>query len=304
MKKIKLPQPYAQMVACGALGSIPNIFEETKKLEKVFVFAEDFDDIDDKGLDFDNELHQRIWNEMTLGNIPDSTFSYNCFIGYVIVSVEEEVKDKWLPETDKYLKVKVAKEFKTYVDNYETAFPVLEATKVKSSGLRRMERNGSQLIVPVGREAWNALKYKETMNQVFLFWEQYMSEIAPSLFSEELDEEEMTDIIFKYRNQTKRFEAYGAGSNCKTLEILIDEKGKKKNKCYFTFDFNLEYINKGAYIEEIPSQPKDEIKFKEREDATEREDEDVTEFERREFHYPWPRFISTPMGGMTKWRRR
>ena len=70
MKKIKLPQPYAQMVVCGALGSIPNIFEETKRLEKVFVFAEDFDDINDKGLDFDNKLHQRVWNEMTLGIYP------------------------------------------------------------------------------------------------------------------------------------------------------------------------------------------------------------------------------------------
>lgn len=294
MKKIKLPQPYAQMVVCGALGSIPNIFDHINRLEKVYVFAENFDDLDNQGLNFDNELHQRVWNEMRLGNIPDSTFSYDCFIGYVIVSSEEDADDKWWSDTEKYLKVKVAKEYKTYVENYETTFPVLEAAKVKSCGLRRMERNGSQLIVPVGRETWNALKYKETMNQVFLFWEQYMSEITPFLFSNEDDDDEMTDIIFKYRNQTKRFEAYNAGSNCKTLEILIDEKGKKKHKSYFTFDFNLLYINYGNTFAEIPSQPKGQTIDSGSED----------ELEKREFCNPWPRFISTPMGGMTKWKRR
>ncbi len=165
-----------------------------------------------------------------------------------------------------------------------------------------MERNGSQLIVPVGRETWNALKYRETMNQVFLFWEQYMSKIAPFLFSEELDEEEMTDIIFKYRNQTKRFEAYSAGSSCKTLEILIDKKGKKKIKTYFTFNFNLERINKGYYYEDIPSQPQGKTVFEESEAGV--DSEEVTEFERRDYRNPWPRFISTPMGGMTKWKRR
>ncbi len=302
MKKIKLPQPYAQMVVCGALGSIPNIFEDTKRLEKVFVFAEDFDDINDQGLNFDNDLHQRVWNEMTLGNIPDRIFSTDCFIGYVIVSAEEVAEDQWMPDTEKYLKVKVAKEYKTYVENYETTFSVLEAAKVKSGGLRRMERNRSQLIVPLGREAWNALKYRETLNQVFLFWEQYMSKITPFLFSEELDEEEMTDIIFKYRNQTKRFEAYTAGSNVKTLEILIEEKGKKKYKSYFTFDFNLERINKGYYYEEIPSQPQGKIVFEESQAGIDRDEE--TEFERRDYRNPWPRFISTPMGGMNKWRRR
>lgn len=296
MKKIKLPQPYAQMVACGALGSIPNIFEETKKLEKVFVFAEDFDDIDDKGLDFDNELHQRIWNEMTLGNIPDKTFFTDCFIGYVIVSSEEEVKDKWMQDTEKYLKVKVAKEFKTYIDNYETTFSVLEAAKVKSGGLRRMERNGSQLIVPVGKDAWNALKYKESLSKVFLFWEKYMSEITSFIFSNEDYEGEMTDIIFKYRNQTKRFDADSCGSNYRALEIMIDEKGKKKYKSYFTFDFHLLYINYGNTFAEIPSQAKGQ--------TVDPENEDVDEYEKREFCNPRPRFISTPMGGMTKWKRR
>lgn len=296
MKKIKLPQPYAQMVVCGALGSIPNIFEETKRLEKVFVFAEDFDDINDKGLDFDNKLHQRVWNEMTLGNIPDKTFSTDCFIGYVIVSSEEEVKDKWKQDTEKYLKVKVAKEFKTYVENFETTFSVLEAAKIKSGGLRRMDRNGSQLIIPVGRETWNAFKYKETINQVFLFWEQYMSEITPFLLANKDDDDEMTDIIFKYRNQTKRFEADGAGSNIKTLDILIDNKGKKIYKNYFAFDFNLLYINNGNSYAEIPSQPKGQ--------ALDPECEDEAESEEREFCNPRPRFISTPMGGMTKWKRR
>lgn len=296
MKKIRLPQPYAQMVVCGALSSIPNIFKDTKRLEKVFVFAEEFEDIDDQGLNFDNGLHQRVWNEMKLGNIPDRTFSIDCFIGYVIVSTEEEADDKWRSVAEKHLKVKVAKEFKTYVEAYETTFPVLEAAKVKSSGLRRMERNGNQLIVPVGRETWNALKYKETIDQVFLFWEQYMSEITPLLFSNEDDDDEMTDIIFKYRNQTKRFEAYGAGSNIKTLDVLIDKKGKKVYKNYFTFDFNLLYINNGNTYEEIPSQPKGR--------AIDPESEDETESDKREFCNPWPRFISTPMGGMTKWKRR
>lgn len=284
------------MVVCGALGSIPNIFEDTKRLEKVFVFAEDFDDIDGQGLNYDNELHQRVWNEMTLGNIPDRSFSFDCFIGYVIVSSEEEVEDKWLPDTEKYLKVKVAKEYKTYVDNYETTFSVLEAAKVKSGGLRRMERNGSQLIVPVGRETWNALKYKETVSQVFLFWEMYMSKITPFVFSNEDYDGEITDIIFKYRNHTKRFEADSCGSNYRALEILIDEKGKQKYKSYFTFDFNLLNINYGNTFAEIPSQPKDQ--------TLDIESEDETESGKREFCNPWPRFISTPMGGMTKWRRR
>lgn len=35
------------MVVCGALRSIPDIFKETKRLDKVNIFAEDFEDIDE-----------------------------------------------------------------------------------------------------------------------------------------------------------------------------------------------------------------------------------------------------------------
>lgn len=101
MRKLRLPQPFAQMVVCGALKSIPNIFDDIKKLEKVFIYADDFEEEFKHGLVFSDKLHQRIWNEITLGNIPDETFYSNCFIGDVIVSSEEKVEDKWNPNCEK-----------------------------------------------------------------------------------------------------------------------------------------------------------------------------------------------------------
>lgn len=301
MRKIRLPQPYAQMVACGALKSIPNVFDDIKKLEKVYIFADDFEDKYRSGLDFDNELHQRIWNEMTLGNIPDKTYSYNCFIGYVIVSAEEESEDNWMANCDKYLKTKVAKEFKEYIDNFECPDSILQEAKTKAKVLQRMVRNGDSLIVPVGKDTWDALKYRETIDSVFLFWEPYMSEISPFLFSKEFMEfesEDIVDIIFKYRNLTKRFEADCAGSNVRSCKVVVDKSGKTKVKSYFTFDFNLENIIKGGCYEEIPYKPQ-------KKHIEKSSDEDIEENTSvREFRNPWPRFISTPMGGMNKWRKR
>lgn len=294
VKKIRLPQPYAQMVVCGALQTIPNLFDDAKRLEKVFIFAEDFTDCMG-GLNVDYKLHQRVWNEMTLGNIPDETFHYDCFIGYVIVSSEEKPCDKWYSECQEHLQVKSAKEFRSYIADYDTAFSILESAKTKGSGLKRMIRNGNKLTVPLGKRAWRDLKYKETLRNVFLFWEPYMSRITHFLFSANTNDEDIAEIVFKYHNQTKICGTYSAGSDIISIQSGINKKEKPVYKHYYAFSFSLEHIIKGGCVEEFPSMPK-----------TAKTDEDAEEddFSIREYRNPWPRFISTPMGGMNKRYRR
>lgn len=301
MRKIRLPQPYAQMVVCGALRSIPNRFKGLRSLEKIYIYADDFAPDFQNGIDIDNELHRRVCNEMVLGNIPDDTYHYNCFIGYVIISSEEESYDNWYAEYIEHLQVKNAKEFRTYVENYDTEFSFLESTKVKGTELRRIKRDGNRLTVPLGKAAWEKLKYKETAEELYLFWEPYMSRITPfwlSLFTKELDvDDDIDEVVFKYHNQTKMFDSFGVCSGSITFEIGVDKYGKPKHKSFYVLKFCLEHLIKGDRIEELPSMtgPIEDINN----DVNEIEDEPV-----RKFRNPWPRFISVPMGGQNKWRRR
>lgn len=199
----------------------------------------------------------------------------------------------------KNLKVIGAKEFKSYIDDFDSPYAMLQGVKTQNNVLRRMSLNGSHLIVPVGKDAWGNLKYRETIHNVFLFWEDYMSEISPFLFSKEsqnYDGEDILDVTFKYRNFTKDFSADCAGAGLSSF--AYEENGKSKSQSFFTFKFNLESLNFGNCTGPIPSMPQKTL-------LEQSNTDDLDESESiREFRNPWPRFISTPMGGMNKWRRR
>lgn len=85
MRKLKLPQPYASMVMSGALDIVPDLWGDVKYEEKIFIYADEVAKEFNDGLDYSKEIHRKVFNEMTLGNIPDAEFEVMTFLGYVIV---------------------------------------------------------------------------------------------------------------------------------------------------------------------------------------------------------------------------
>lgn len=309
MKKIRLPQPYAQMVVCGAIRAIPNIFQDSlSEFERVYVYADYFEAEWIEGFDVENKLHQRVWNEMTLGNIPDAEYPYNCFIGYITVAPQEKVDDTWIPGCSKYLKIESAKEFEksSYVDNYNAKYSVLQSAKLRGKTLARMTRIDSRLYVPLGRRAWLSLATRRTIQDVYLYWETYMSAIAiPSFLDSEMVE--IDEVYFQYGNQAKHFYCDDAGWSFATLGTRVNDKGKTENVIAEVFSFRLELessydnVNSRPLKEYVPAELLDnELTNNISEEAFEAEEDNQEE---REFRNPWPRFISTPMGGQNKWKR-
>lgn len=309
MKKIRLPQPYAQMVVCGAIKSIPNIFKDPLiNSERIYVYADYFESEWLEGFNVENPLHQRAWNEAILGNIPDELYPYNCFIGCVVVSPKEDTDDKWIPGCNNYLRVKSAYEFKnsSYVDDFNVSNGVLAETKVKNKKLNRMTRNGSRLYVPVGEHTWEMLKYPGTARNVFLFWEEYMKGVsAPPYLDDEIDD--INDIVFHHNGQNKCYDCDLAGWNVRTFGHKTDKNGKVNPICAFIFGFNIEFeIDDNLiarplkeYVNTILSETDCSDNNLSNSDVEKCE----THYLKEEFKNPWPRFISVPMGGQNKWRR-
>ena len=88
MKKLKLSQPYASMVISGTLEAVPNIWGDVKYGEKIFIYADNVDKDFENGLDYNKALHRKVFNEMFLGNIPDSLFNTEDFLRPKIMYME------------------------------------------------------------------------------------------------------------------------------------------------------------------------------------------------------------------------
>ena len=59
-EKIRLPQPYATMVALGILQTLPNNWDDVRCGEKIFIYADGLDEKLQFGLDYGNPLHRKI----------------------------------------------------------------------------------------------------------------------------------------------------------------------------------------------------------------------------------------------------
>lgn len=284
MRKIKIEQPFASMVMCGALQTIPDMWGDVKIGEKILIYA---DDISKSYLhspfDCGSELDRKYSNEMFFGNISDDTYSVNEYLGYVTVASDGKTTEGWPVDTDKFIFVRKPYEFEQNIENYDEDFLKLDTLRAHPFPRKNMKRKGQVLYVPVGESAWNEVRDKEQFKKTFVFWESYMSEISPYPWGTErldIQYESIFEVRFLYRNQEIIFEANVGASELGWDMRQYEKDGKKYNVEVFEFNlYDLDVLSKVGFI-------------------------DKEQIQRDSHRHPWVRIISTPMGGMTRWKRK
>lgn len=276
MRKLKLRQPYASMVISGALETIPDIWGNVKYGEKIFIYSDDLAEDFKDGLDFHKKVHRKVFNEMFLGNIPDEEYVSGVFLGYVSVYHTGRLTKYWSESIDCLLFIKDPHEFDFLTEDYGTNFHDLEDISSHPVKHREITRNRHILTVPVGEYTWNQLRNKDRYKDAYLFWEQYMEKLLPTLFSEEFDNEEPIQLVkFKYKAQVITFY-----TNCNTGWVIQTNLFENSIVDGYVLNFDLCQLSQDS-----------EVGFVEQE----------TSFEPKR---QWIHVISTPMGGMTKWKRK
>lgn len=294
MRKLKLNQPYASMVICGALQTIPNRWDDIKEGEKILIYADEVSDqFIKQPLDFKNEVHRKFMNELFFGNLPEGTYPVDKYLGYVIVSSSGTRTKNW--PNEKYVFVKDPHVFDQSVENFKCDIYQLDKLPSHPSKLKRMERKGDRLIVPVGLSAWQQLRDEDEYKDMFIFWESYMGKIVPPVFanileppSEDDDDGEIWEIHFVYDNKVIKFVTnYSVGWNMAAYK----ENGKTKGIEVFQFDLDELSPNSTLGF------------FKKREPVRSDKSGKNTAYSQGNTH-EWVHIIYTPMGGMTRWKRR
>lgn len=278
MRKLKLPQPYASMVVSGTLEVIPDIWGDVKYGEKIFIYADNIAEDFKNGLNYSKALHQKVFNEMFLGNIPDNIFVSEAFLGYVIVHNTGRLTQYWPKDIERFLFVTTPHKFKFPIDDYSTNFHDLENIQSEFVKNKKIKRNGHLLIVPVGKNVWNQLRDKKAYKNLYLFWENYMNKIVPSEWGAE-DEEPIDLIKFEHQHTSIMFD-----TNCSTgwtIPALFNDGINDKGVSIFNFDLEQlsPYSRVGFYSDKEKTHSKDSRKN-------------------------WTHVIFIPMGGMTRWKRK
>lgn len=157
-----------------------------------------------------------------------------------------------------------------------------------------MVRKESQLIVPVGQSAWEQLRDEDEYKDVFVFWEDYMGKIVPTIFSQILQskplDDEIDEIHFVYGKKVIKFETdFSVGWDMAGYK----ENGKMKSIQIFRFDL----------VGLSPNSKVGFFKKKKRKSAKNDNSSNKPTYSKGK-RQDWVSIIYTPMGGMTKWRRR
>ena len=284
MRKIKIEQPFASLVICGALQTIPDKWGDVKVGEKIFIYA----GVISKSylsspFDCGCELDRKYSNEMFFGNISEDTYTVNEYLGYVTVASEGKTTDGWPLDTDKILFIRRPFVFEETIENYNEDILRLNTLHAHPFPRKIMKHDGQVLYVPVGESAWNEVRDKEQFKKTFVFWESYMSKISPYPWGTDkfdMEYETIFEVRFCYGKQEIIFQANVGASELGWNIRQYEKDGKKYNVDVFEFNlYNLDVLSKVDFINK---------------ERTQRENS----------RQPWVRIISTPMGGMTKWKRK
>ena len=296
MRKLKLEQPYASMVICGALQTIPNLWNDIKEGEKILIYADEVSQqFVKEPLDFKNEVHRKFMNELFFGNLPENTYPVDKYLGYVIVSIAGTRTKNWPIITDKFVFVKNPHVFKQPIKDFKCDIFQLDKQPAHPSNPKRMERKGDRLIVPVGLSAWQQLRDEEEYKDVFVFWESYMGKIVPPVFANILeppslddDDDEIWEVHFVYENKIIKFVTnYSVGWNMAGYK----EDGKTKGIEVFQFD-----------LDELS--PNSKLGFFKKRETVRTIKSEKKSYAESGKNNEWVHIIYTPMGGMTRWKRR
>lgn len=293
MKRLKLSQPYASMVVAGILQTVPNLWLDLKYGEKIFIYADGVDKEFENGPDYNKTFHRRVYNEMFLGNIPDGDFPTHQYIGYVRAYYTGIIDKDWLSDRQKSVFVTLPYKLTTAIDKFDCDEKLLEEANARKVCTKAIQKKGADLYVPVCKNVWKRLNNLDECRGVCMFWEDYMSEFAPICFSlEDNGLDEIDEVRFQYNGRTIRFATYGGiGEDYVHLDNI--------NGVINLLRFNLDYKIDGPTIIKIETSKKTK-EDKLSDDAF----EDEIEGNPKEYHPPYAHIIFTPMGGMTRWKRR
>lgn len=295
MRKLKLEQPYASMVICGALQTIPNRWDDIKEGEKILIYADGVSQqFEKQPLDFKNEVQRKFMNELFFGNLPEGTYPVGQYLGYVRVASSGMRTKNWPIDCDKFVFVKNPHIFDIAIKDIKCDINQLDKLASHPSNPKRMKRDGWKLIVPVGLSAWQQLRNEDEYKDVFVFWESYMSKIVPPVFANILepssldDDDEISEVHFVYDNQVIKFVTdFSVGWNM----TGYNENGKTKSIEVFQFDLDDLSPNSKLGFFKKREPVKTEVSGRNNSPASGNQHE-------------WVRIIYTPMGGMTRWKRK
>lgn len=284
MRKIKIEQPFASMIMCGSLQTIPDKWGDVKIGEKILIYAGDIStSYLHSAFDCGSELDRKYSNEVFFGNISGDTYSVNEYLGYVTVASEGNATEGWPIGTEKFIYVRKPYEFEEKIECFNE--DVLKLDKLRAHPFQRkvMKRDGEILYVPVGESGWNEVRDREQFKNTFVFWESYMSKISPYPWGADgfgIECESIFEVRFRYGKQEIIFVANVGASESGWNIRQYEKEGKKYNVEVFEFNlYSLDALSKVGFL------TKEQVQG---------------ESVRR----PWVRIISTPMGGMTKWKRK
>lgn len=295
MKTLILPQPFASMVVMGIKESLLNTLGNLHYGEKIYVYASELGNSFMNDLDYRKPIIRKLYNEMCLGNFPDDLeeLPTNCYVGYFRVGKLENIttNESGFPE---HIPIILPRTFKAGKYGKESTEAELEKARASRRFPQRMRRDGDTLIVPVGKYLWKKVNDLYQCRGLFLFWEDYMEEYVPILFSMNYNspQDEIYRVVFHYGKQYLTFFTdFGVGQNIANLH---------SGEPAWIFDFNLEgRVDKHTIIRlPNPNDPKESRPVGSSGDA-----ECEYKMKLNEYKRPRPIFISTPMGGMTKWKR-
>ena len=288
MRKLRLEQPFASMVMCGSLQTIPDKWGDVKVGEKIFIYADKMSkEFFQSPFDYGSEIDRKYSNETFFGNLPDSEYKIKEYLGYVTVSAIGATTEGWPIGTDKSLFVARPFEFEQSIEDYNEDIVKLDKSRAHSINRNVMKRYGEELVVPVGPLGWDEVRDKENFKNTFVYWEAYMNEISPSpwtkLESKKIEEPILT-VTFVYGKQKIIFESSVGIPETGWDERVYEKEGERYS--VEVFDFNLCYLD-----------PCSKVGFY---DPSEDKERNNTRGSSRQ----WVKIIYTPMGGMTKWKRR
>lgn len=282
------------MVMAGILQTLPDEWGNVKCGDKIFIYADDLDDEFRDGPNYNKALHRKIYNGMFMGNLPDGDFPTQQFLGYVRVCYKGIIDIDWIKDEQQTIFVDLPYKLTTIISNFDCDEDSLEKASAHKVTLKSIQKKGSDLYVPVCKNVWKRLQCNDECLGVCMFWENYMSAYTSCCFSLECtDIEEVDEVHFQYGNRTISFVTDGSVG-----QDIVPEYSK--NKVISLLSFNLRYRKDKYTVIELGGKEKlEDSQSKSRIDK-----DDVEDFEPPLKEYqPYIRFISTPMGGMTRWKR-
>ena len=284
MKVAKIPQPWASLVMTGSIKYILPLEESVTPGEIILIYATDNDERYRE--DFEREKVDELWyNETVLGNLYDGLETAH-FLGYV------KVRNTILREQDKiYVNDVHCFEKPVYSKSARPSADILarpcKENKYETITFRTICKGSHEIVIPLGKEAWENLILKE--EDINLYWRKEFSKLTDWIVSFKDEHgfwDEQFEIIFTHDDRKVIWTMLNEDIYKTFVPIYeTDEKTGKKS-----YSGNVDVLHIGVtYMECL--YPERELVVKERERLL-----NPKAKEKPKEHREWVHIIYTPMG--------